>query len=275
LEAQGFVMRPFLLLLALLMPACAAEQRTITLPGPNGMPLQAELFLPDGPPRGPAVLGLHGCSGFRFRNGQVFPLYRAWAAEFTGRGQAVLLPDSFASRGAGEQCTVRDSVIRPGRERRQDAISAATWLAAQPFAQPGGVLAMGWSHGGSTVLATAALPEDAPILGYVALYPGCAFYNRFAGWRSTRPMLLLIGEADDWTPAAPCAELAGRNPGIVTYHSYPGAVHSFDAPDMPLAERSGLARTVNNNGRARVGTDHPARRDALDRVRAFVAGLPR
>ncbi len=119
------------------------------------------------------------------------------------------------------------------------------------------------------------MPENAPIRGYVAFYPGCTFYNRYAGWRSTRPMLLLIGEADDWTPAAPCAALAARDPAHVTYHSYPGAVHSFDAPDMALTERSGLAYTVNNNGRARVGTDHAARRDALERVRNFVAGLPR
>lgn len=264
-------MRILALLLAMALPACAAEQRPVTIPGPDGLALQAELFLPDGPPRGPAVLGLHGCSGFRNRQGQVTGLYRAWAAEFTSRGQAFLLPDSFASRGQGEQCTVGARNILPGRERRQDAIAAATWLAAQPFATPGGVVAMGWSHGGSTVLWTAAMPEGAPIRAFIAMYPGCNAPNRVAGWRATAPLLLLIGENDDWTPAAPCAELAGRHRESVTFHSYPGAYHGFDAPNTPLSERSGLAFTTRQ-GTATYGTNHTARNDALARVAGFVAG---
>lgn len=257
-----------LLVLVLALPACATGRQSLTIPGPDGLRLQAELFLPEGPPRGPAILALHGCSGFRRRDGQITALYQAWAAEFTSRGQAVLLPDSFASRGQGEQCTVRDSQIRPGRERRQDAIAAANWLAAQPFAAPGGVVAMGWSHGGSTVLWTAAFPEAAPIRAYIAMYPGCFLPNRSAGWRSAAPMLLLIGEADDWTPARPCQELAGRNEAMVSFHSYPGAHHGFDAPGTALTERSGLNTP---SGRATYGTDHTARRDALRRVTEFVA----
>lgn len=262
-------MRPLLLLLVLMVPACAAEQRTITLPGPDGITLQAALFLPDGPVRGPAVLGLHGCAGFRNRAGEVTGLYREWARLFNARGQALLLPDSFASRGQGEQCTVRGSVIRPGRERRLDAIAAAQWMAAQPWAAQG-VVAMGWSHGASTVLWTAAHPEAAPIRGYVAMYPGCTLPNRTAGWRSAAPMLLLIGQADDWTPAAPCEELAGRNAGAMTFHAYPGAQHGFDAPNTPLTERSNLNTP---SGRAHLGTDHPARDDARIRVPAFMDGL--
>jgi dienelactone hydrolase len=269
---QGFAMRALIALLFLALPACASGQQSITIAGPEGLGLQAELFLPQGSARGPAILALHGCAGFRRRDGQITRLYRAWAAEFTTNGQAVLLPDSFSSRGQGEQCTVRDSQIRPGRERRQDAIAAATWLAAQPFAAPGGVVVMGWSHGGSTALATAAQPEAAPIRAYVAMYPGCFLANRSAGWRSSAPMLLLIGEADNWTRAEYCRELAGRNGEMVTFRSYPGAHHGFDAPDTPLTERMGLNTPT---GRATYGTDHAARRDALAMVRAFIAAQPR
>lgn len=263
-------MRSLLLLFALVVPACAAEQRGMSVPGPDGIALQAELFLPDGPPRGPAILALHGCSGFRNRAGEVTGLYRDWARLFNARGQAVLLPDSFASRGQGEQCTVRDSQIRPGRERRRDAIAAARWMATQPWAAQG-VIAMGWSHGASTVLWTAAFPEAAPIRGYVAMYPGCTAPGRFAGWHSAAPMLLLIGEADDWTPAQPCAELAGRSANV-SYRGYPGAHHAFDAPNTPLTERGNLNTP---SGRAHFGTNHPARDDALTRVPAFMDALPR
>jgi dienelactone hydrolase len=268
---QVFVMRHLPLILALLLPACAVAQRGVTLPGPDGVTLQAELYLPDGPVRGPAVLALHGCAGFRNRAGEVTGLYRDWARLFNGRGQAVLLPDSFASRGQGEQCTQRNSTIRPGRERRQDAIAAAQWMAAQPWGAQG-VVAMGWSHGGSTVLWTAAFPESAPIRAYVAMYPGCTAANRTASWRSAAPMLLLIGQADDWTPSAPCEVLAGRNASAVTFHAYPGAHHGFDAPNTPLTERSGLNTP---SGRAHIGTDHPARDDARVRVPAFIDALPR
>jgi len=73
-------------------------QRGVTLPGPDGVTLQAELYLPDGPVRGPAVLGLHGCAGFRNRAGEVTGLYRDWARLFNARGQAVLLPTTAADR---------------------------------------------------------------------------------------------------------------------------------------------------------------------------------
>ena len=262
-------MRAVLLFFALLMPASAGAQRPVTLPGPDGVILQAELYLPEGPVRGPAVLGLHGCAGFRSRAGGVAGLYREWARLLNARGQALLLPDSFASRGQGEQCTVRDSVIRPGRERRQDAVAAARWMATQPWGAQG-VVAMGWSHGGSTVLWTAAFPDDAPIRGYVAMYPGCTLPNRTASWRSAAPLLLLIGQADDWTPAAPCASLAERNMGSVTFHAYPGAHHGFDAPNLPLTERSGLNTP---SGRAQLGTDPAARDDARVRVPAVMDGL--
>lgn len=255
----------------MMLPACVAAQRPITIPGPDGITLQAELYLPDGPPRGPAVLGLHGCSGFRTRAGEVTGLYREWARLLNARGQALVLPDSFSSRGQGEQCTVRDSTIRPGRERRQDAIAVAHWMAAQPWAAQG-IVAMGWSHGGSTVLWTAAMPEAAPIRGYIAMYPGCTLPNRTASWRSAAPLLLLIGQADDWTPARPCEELASRNPATVTFRSYSGAHHGFDAPGTPITERGNLNTP---SGRAHFGTDHPARDDARARVPAFIDTLPR
>lgn len=43
----------------------------------------------------------------------------------------------------------------------------------------------------------------------VWFYPGCTARNRKASeFRPYAPLLLLIGEDDDWTPAAPCAALA-------------------------------------------------------------------
>ena len=81
-----------------------------------------------------------------------------------------------------------------------------------------------------------------------------------------------MGEADDWTPAAPCHALADRLPGKLTLVTYPGAYHDFDAPNTKVRARAGLATPVGGN--AHTGTDPAAREDALRRVPAFIAALP-
>ena len=83
-------------------------------------------------------------------------------------------------------------------------------------------------------------------------------------WRPAAPMLILMGEQDDWTPAAPCHALAARFPHQITMISYPGAYHEFDAPDRPVRILSGAATAVN--GEVHAGTNEPAREDALTRV---------
>ena len=48
----------------------------------------------------------------------------------------------------------------------------------------------------------------------------------------TAPVLILIGDKDDWTPAEPCRQLtaAARAAGYpVTIKIYPGAHHAFDS----------------------------------------------
>ncbi len=257
------------LMLLIAAPACAMQQRTISLPGPDGVTLTAELFLPEGPVRGPPVLGLHGCSGFRRADGAPTALYTAWARHFTAAGRAFLLPDSFASRGEGEQCTQRGRGILPGRERVADTLAAARWLSAQPFGQGQQVDVIGWSHGGSTVLWSAAAAADAPIARFIAFYPGCNAVNRVGMWSPARPVLILIGEADDWTPSAPCAQLAGRHAGRIAYHAYPDAYHGFDAPSTPMGVRRGLAFTARGDGVAHYGTNLTARADAMARVSTF------
>lgn len=60
------------------------------------------------------------------------------------------------------------------------------------------------------------------------------------------PLLILIGEKDDWTPALPCQKLAESSrttvyPVAITV--YPGAHHSFDS-DRPVRY---VAARVNRN----------------------------
>lgn len=259
-------MKSFLALLAFLTQAGLQVDR-VGVPAPDGTTLDAALVRPDGPPRGPAVVALHGCGGpFARRDG-------SWAVTLAHAGHIVLLPDSFGSRGLGSQCGVKDRSVTPSNVRRGDAIAAAEWLTRQPGTPPGGVALLGWSNGGGTVLYTAAQRPDLPpglFRGFVAFYPGCATELRDAGWQPSGPLVILVGESDDWTPAAPCHDLAARFPTQIELVTYPGAYHDFDVPDQAVEERSGLATPPSGTGTAHTGTNEPARQDALRRVPVFL-----
>ena len=253
-------MASFLALLAFLQAAGVHVER-VSVPGPNGLNLDAALVLPESGAKAPPVVALHGCSGpFPARDGQ-------WAVVLAKAGHIVLLPDSFGSRGLGSQCSKTEREVTPSGLRRQDAIEAARWLVARPATSPSGVALIGWSNGGSTVLATARVAADLPLglfQRFAAFYPGCPSPDEDPSWKPSAPMMILMGEDDDWTPAPPCHDLAARYPNEITFVAYPGAYHDFDAPNRPVRVRSGAVYTAT--GTAHVGTNEPARQDALARL---------
>jgi dienelactone hydrolase len=261
--------KAFLALLAFLTQAGLHVER-VSIPAPDGAVLDAALVLPDGPPQGPAVVALHGCGGpFPTRDG-------SWAAVLAHAGHIALLPDSFGSRGLGSQCKVKEREVTPSKVRRGDAIASAEWLAHRPGTPSGGVALVGWSNGGGTVLYTAAQRPDLPpglFRRFVAFYPGCATESRDAAWQPSAPLLILVGALDDWTPAAPCRDLAARFPDRIELVTYPGAYHDFDAPDRAVEERSGLATPPSGTGHAHTGTNEPARQDALRRVPGYLNSI--
>jgi dienelactone hydrolase len=253
-------MKAFMALLAFLQAAGVHVER-VGVPGPRGVTLDAALVLPDGTAKAPPIVALHGCGGpFAARDGQ-------WAVLLANAGHIVLLPDSFGSRGLGSQCAVKEREVTPSGLRRDDAIDAAKWLVGRPDTPPGGMALMGWSNGGSTVLETARVAPDLPsglFRRFAAFYPGCPSAEEAAGWKPSAPMIILMGEADDWTPAPPCHDLAARFPDAITFLAYPGTYHDFDAPNSPVTVRSGAASTPS--GLAHVGTNETARQDAMERL---------
>lgn len=262
-------MRRLLALLMLLAagPVGAEPFAQVTFPSADGTPIAALLSRPAGEGHHPAIILLHGCGGRDRANGTLLSRHEEWADLFLAQGYVVLLADSFASRGQGSQCSVRERAILPWRERRADALGARDFLASQGFVDPAKIVLMGWSHGGSTVLAAADAPGFA---AFVAFYPGCSRLLRHGGLALSAPLMLLIGAADDWTPAAPCRALAAALGPRVQFVEYAGAYHDFDWPGAPVRLRSGLAFTTRGDGTAHVGTDPAARADALRRVPEFL-----
>ena len=108
------------------------------------------------------------------------------------------------------------------------------------------------------------------VSGFIAFYPGCRAYVGRKKWAPSAPLLILMGAADDWTPAEPCRALAARYPDMITLVTYPGAYHDFDVPGLPVRARSGLAFTAGQDGVAHSGTDPAAREDAIAQVLAFL-----
>jgi len=256
------------------------------LTGGKATTIPAELFKPSGPGPFAAVVLLHGCGGlYRWEGrhkGEMTSRHVEWAEHLARAGYVVLLPDSFTPRGVHESCTVKDRPVDSSRERPRDAYAALLWLQRQRDVKPDRIALMGWSNGGGTVLHTiaadspvrpAALPNG-DFRAAVAFYPGCSdpqTRGKASRWRTAIPLMIMQGEADDWTPAPPCRGLvaaAAARGEPIEYHSYPGAYHDFDAPNTPVHTRSGLARAAG--GVAHVGTNPAARDDALKRVPIFL-----
>jgi dienelactone hydrolase len=254
------------------------EGERVKLPGEE-VNLNGMLFRPAGPGPFPAVVALHGCGGLWDRVGGLSARHADWGNRLAQAGLIVLMPDSFGSRGLGSQCGTKESRVRASRERVADALAARRWLQARADVKPRRVSLLGWANGGATVLA-AIRTDRSPADGQpdfakaVAFYPGCRVQAESPTFEARVPALLLIGEADDWTPVAPCDRLVkaargrGENFEIVIY---PGALHDFDHPSRAPVRREGLAFTPDGSGTANVGTDPAARDDALKRVPEFLA----
>lgn len=254
----------------------AAGVETTIPAGTSGPPLRALVWAPAGPGPHPAVIALHGCSGLYDQKGRVGARFRDWAERLSGAGYWVVMPDSFGSRGAaGSQCRNADRVARAGRERIGDAMAVLDHLAGRADVRREAIFLLGWSNGGSTVLNAVGRAARAPgapdFRAAIAFYPGCRVQAERGGWASRTDLLVLIGEADDWTPAEPCRRLAAGDPDRVTLVTYPGAYHDFDHPDLKVHTVAGLAFTGSGTGSAHTGTDPAARKDAIERVAAFLA----
>ncbi|WP_375776857.1 dienelactone hydrolase family protein [Bradyrhizobium sp. ma5] len=283
-SAIGLVWFTLATAMAAAAAAPAAAETLVNFPSLDGTTdLIGHLDRREGDAPRPAVVLMHGCSGLNDNKGRIFGLYRAWARALAVQGYVTLIVDSATPRGLGQTCSSGPDRPRMWRERPKDAYGALQYLQAQPFVKPDRIALMGWSQGGGVALLSindksigrpAALAQDFAVA--VSLYPGACseiyqsrpFTNvEPNSWTTRVPLLVLIGEADVWTPFKPCdafiaAAKARGNP--VELKSYPGAVHAFDAPNLPRTE---LPQYPMHDGAIPViGTDPEARKDAFPRV---------
>lgn len=223
-------MRPGLLLrlVLLLVPPLASAQG---LPGSESVILRvddesiyAHLFKPAARGRAPAMVILHGFGGVSdAREG-------FWARELAALGVASLVVESFTARGAGT--SIDDQSRVSTAQGLRDAYAALGYLAQQEFIDPRRIGVMGMSWGGTVALRAADRRRQGDGPGFAAsipLYPGCV--AQYRNPRPGAPLLVLIGERDDYSGIQTCTEYLKRiraAGGAAQLKVYPGAHHGFD-----------------------------------------------
>jgi dienelactone hydrolase len=248
-----------------LIPAAAeaASSEIVRFPGPEldgaAVELAGRLVRPDGDGPFAAIVLLHGCDGTDLESDWV-------ARDFGDWGYVFLELDSFGPRGVSEACT--DYLRVAPLTRAKDAHAAQAYLATLPFVDRARIAVLGWSHGGMTVLDAIANPylnepmRPDPFAAAVAFYPYCPL--KLA--KPDAPLLVLIGDADDWTPVNRCTSMELRGDPLPPYELppyelvvYPGATHAFDWPAAPETYFGHHLRY-----------DAAAAEDAYRRIRAFL-----
>ncbi len=239
----------------------------------DGTLVTAVVFQPTGVSKG-AVIALHGCGGLfatrGARKGLLNARHQAMADLLVAQGYSVVFPDSLTPRGESELCTQKIGSRKIDQtQRRADTLGALAWVAAQSWAHPQHVALLGWSHGGSAVLsATDSTHADVRSVAVrpavaVAFYPGCSAALK-SRYQSTAPLVLMLGEKDDWTPPGPCIELGKTVAAEVNV--YADSYHDFDNPAGQVQLRADVPNGVNPGQGVHAGPNPAARALAYARL---------
>ena len=233
--------------------ASGAEIVKFPSTGSEGLALEGKLRMPEGDGPFPAVIMLHGCGG---PNRNLDP----WDDKFISWGYVTLRVNSFGPRGVSNVCAYPGEVDFPARAC--DAHDAKSYLSGFPFVDSKRIAVIGWSHGGGAAIC--ALDQNSggkgrdPFRAGIAIHPSCRYLLDM-----NAPLLILIGEKDDWTSAEICmAQMPEKEkPGHeIILKVYPGVYHGFTY--------EGMDRTIAGH---RLLYDPAASADAAIQIKAFLA----
>ena len=225
---------------------------------PAGPEISGWLYRPGGAGPYAGIVLAHTCAGVNDHT-------TVWGKLLASWGYVVVAPDSFGPRGERSVCG-RGNVVN-GSMRVADVAGALDFLNAQPFVRRGDLGLIGHSHGGWTTMRAVQKSYGLAARGLkaaVAYYPECSpQFDRDVAV----PLLVLIGDKDDWTLAENCRKLQAASftrPDLVQIVYYPNAYHSFD-------NRAAQDRTITvANGKSHhLAYDTSAAPDAEARTKAF------
>ncbi len=204
-------------------------------------------------PPAPVIVALHGCGGMLDRNKEPNERARSYAKLLNAQGWHVLAIDSLTPRHLKSVCGNTTDTLSPSA-RVPDVQAAVAWLVQQSGVDKTRIGILGWSHGGSLTLLANARGVDyaAQPKAAVAFYPGCGALSVPRHWQPAHPMLMQLGQDDDWTDPTPCQAWARQYPAQIAQDTYPDSGHGFDseAPRRAMLLRAGTRteRTVHTGG---------------------------
>jgi len=201
--------------LALLLGSGAASAGTLVkfpnLPGQTPANLSGYLARPDsglsaelgicdyrGEGPFPAVVVLHSCIGLTGHFTGIADRLSSW-------GYVALAVDSFGPRGISSRCG------SGGIEQAFDAYAALRYLSQLDFVDPARVAVLGESLGGYAALY--AVERDMAARDFAERFRAAIVYYPLCGFPAasmTAPTLILIGEADEASPAERCREMVAH-----------------------------------------------------------------
>lgn len=233
------------------------------------------MLRPDGAGPFPAMVLFHQCSGL---NATLVD----WAKEAVARGFVVLLIDSLGPRHVKSVCEGPKAGVNFARGTR-DALQAAEHLRQQPFVDKDRVALLGFSWGAMVGLLAASdhyagsLDAGSGFAAVASFYPGCFRIYPPGGTPPyeilnpdiTRPLLVLMGEADTETPPVECIgrlEAAKAAGAPVAWHIYPAATHCWDCKHA-----DGLSKIDIRGHSVSYRFDETVTQDSRDRLFDFLS----
>ncbi len=197
----------------------AAPSGTVTIEGNFSFPRASDKV--------PAVVLLHTCIG-------PYSFDKVVGEHLRGAGFATLEFDSLKPRGWSATDSCGGRIPAGPWAQLGDAYAALKALARHPAIDPNRIAVVGGSMGGGTAFVAASeyvrrkLAEGFRFAAHVAFYPGGSNAVYGPGAFTGAPILIMLGERDDWTPAkrvfAVVDFLKQNDPalpiGIKTYDAY-------------------------------------------------------
>ncbi len=192
-----------------------------------------------------------------------------YAAALAAEGIAALVIDSFVSRGIVS--SVHDQRLLTRWQSGNDAIAGLRWLSRDERFKLNRIAVLGVSKGGIAALDTALevrrrwmRVSNVAFAAHVAIAPGCTWLNR-STITTGAPILFMLAELDDMTPAQPCVERARHlretGNGNIEVKIYKGAHHAWEAMGAkphfdPWAENySGCRVWIEDDGQLSAASD--------------------
>jgi dienelactone hydrolase len=209
--------------------------------------IAGELRLPASKDKLPAVVLLHGSSGY-------LGYIEQWVEFLYGMGIATFVPDSLSGRGLRRVGAKQADLGRLATVF--DAYRALDVLAGDDRIDKKRIVLMGFSRGGQAALYAALRrfhdmyeTKSNEFAAYISFYPNCVTTYIDDDKVAQKPIRIFHGAADDYNPVVPCQAYVKRLKATgadVELTVYPGAYHAFDYDKFKKPIKLAKAQSARN-----------------------------